>query len=606
PRAMFRRQLEAERLSDGLWGMHPHGESSLYVTTLAYVSGRMQGIAADDALFRDARALFAREDVLTIPTWGKAWLAIAGVYDWSGLHAVPPEAWLLPKANPLHPAGYYCHTRLIYLGMASVFGARIQLGDGAMRRALREELYPGRSYADLDWKGARDRLRAADLWAPPTKTLKALYRTIDRFEPLLRWAKPVRSRLLARFREAIRFELRTTSHTCLSPVNGLLFMLSLDAADPDDLDLKKQIEAFEGWIFEDEAEGLRVVGARSAPWDTAFALQGLGPAFEVTGEQAEAIRESAAWLETQQLEGPRGGYAVSDYLANDRVDPTGGFCFADAWHGWPVSDCTAEALEAFLHLPAELYAPKAAMIDAGVRFLLQAQNADGGFGSYEARKHGFELEWMNPAEMFGDSMTELSYVECTASNLSALCAVRKRFPELRRDAVERAIHAATQRLRAMQNPDGSWDGVWGVTTLYGTMFGVRGLRAAGVSPDDPAIRRAVQFVQAKQRPDGSWGEHWRSCLEGRYLEAEASHPTQTAWALTTLVMAGSARPDAMARAAAWLADAQTPEGDWESPFMAGVFFRTALLDYRMYRRIFPVQALGTYLRSLQETTPWQA
>ncbi len=594
-RAAFRRQLEVEQLADGLWGMHPHGGSSLYVSTLAYVAGRMHGIAADDPLFAEARALFRREDVTAIPTWGKAWLAIAGCYEWTGLHAVPPEAWLLPKANPLHPAGYYCHTRLIYLGMASVFGARIQLGDSPLRRALRSELYPGRDYAALDWKGARDRLRTADLWAPPTKTLKALYHAIDRFEPLLHRLAPVRKRLLARFREAMRFELRTTSHTCLSPVNGLLFMLALDAADPNDPDLQKQLDAFDGWIFEDEAEGLRVVGARSAPWDTAFALQGLADAYAATGAEGDALRESAAWLKTQQLEGPRGGYAVKDYLRNDRVDPTGGWCFADEWHGWPVSDCTAEALEALLHVPSSLVEVPRESVDAGVRFLLQAQNPDGGFGSYEARKHTFDLEWMNPAEMFGDSMTELSYAECTASNLSALAAVRRRFPDLRRDQVERSIHAATKRLRALQNPDGSWDGVWGVATLYGTMFGVRGLRAAGASPDDPAIRRAVAFVERHQRPDGGFGEDWKSCLEGRYLEAEQAHPTQTAWALTTLVMAGSASRDAMARAAAWLSRAQTPEGDWESPFMAGVFFRTALLDYRMYKRIFPVQALGQYL-----------
>ena len=53
---------------------------------------------------------------------------------------------------------------------------------------------------------------------------------------------------------------------------------------------------------------------------------------------------------------------------------------------------------------------------------------------------------------------------------------------------------------------------------------------------------------------------------------------------------------ALREGARWLAGSQEPDGDWPSPLAAGVFFRTALLDYRLYRRIFPVQALALYER----------
>ena len=618
-RARFRRQLEVQQLADGTWGLHVHGETSLFVTSLAYVAARLHGMSADDELLQGARRLFEREDVLAIPTWGKIWLSLAGCYRWDGVNAVPPEAWLLPKRFPVHPANYYCHTRLIYMGMASVFGRKIAMPESDHVRAIRAELYPGRDFESLDFRGARHRLREGDLWEAPNRSLKALYEAVNVFEKV--HPRSVRELMLDSFLEPMRFELRSTDYTCLSPVNGLLFMLSLWDHDPRDPDLARQIERFEGWVWEDEDEGLRVAGARSATWDSAFALQALAEATEGTaGEAKESIDRSLArglrWLETQQIPEPPHG-TVADYHAHDRVDPTGGFCFAGVWHGWPVSDCTAEALEAFLHAPSDARGPIHQLprraVEKAVRFMLRAQNPDGGFGSYEARKSPFELEWMNPAEMFGDSMTELSYVECTASNVSALAAVRAHHPDLWPDELQAAIAKGEQLLRERQRPEGSWEGVWGVASIYGTLFAIRGLRAAGATASDPAIRRAVDFLLRHQRPDGSWGEHWRSCLltdesQERYVDLDEGHPTQTAWAMYALMRTDAADPrvgDAVERAARWLAGAQLEDGDWPSPMMAGVFFRTALLDYRLYRRIFPVWALACYerWRAVREAAP---
>tara|TARA_B100001750_G_scaffold247386_1_gene272959 strand:+ start:1010 stop:3094 length:2085 start_codon:yes stop_codon:yes gene_type:complete len=611
--AGFRKQLEAEQLPDGTFGMHRHGETSLFITGLAYVAARLHGFDADDPLLRGARELFQREDVLAIPTWGKIWLSLAGVYRWEGVNAVPPEVWLLPKQFPLHPANYYCHTRLIYMGMASVFGRKIARSEDALTRALRAELFPGRDWATLDFRGARHRLREGDLWEAPNDPLVALYEGTNLFEKV--HPGPLRERMLESFIEPMRFELRTTDATCLSPVNGLLFMLSLwDRArerGETDPDLEAQLAAFEGWIWEDEAEGLRVAGARSATWDSSFALQGLTEAVEQTADPGltRALALGLRWLETQQVAGPIPPYSVADYRAHDRVDPTGGFCFAGVWHGWPVSDCTAEALEAFLHAPERLHQAPRRVIERAVRFLLQAQNPDGGFGSYEARKQRFELEWINPAEMFGDSMTELSYVECTASNVSALGAVRAHHPGLMRREVDLAIAKGEGLLRARQRPDGSWEGVWGVASTYGTLFAIRGLRAAGAPPEDPAIRRGVEFLLRHRRPDGAWGEHWKTCLirdesAEHYIQLGEGHPTQTAWALLALLFAYAGHEErtpsevvsALREGARWLAGSQEPDGDWPSPLAAGVFFRTALLDYRLYRRIFPVQALALYER----------
>ena len=39
---------------------------------------------------------------------------------------------------------------------------------------------------------------------------------------------------------------------------------------------------------------------------------------------------------------------------------------------------------------------------------------------------------------------------------------------------------------------------------------------------------------------------------------------------------------------------QRADGTWPRQDMAGIFFRTALLDYALYRQYFPLHALGLY------------
>jgi squalene/oxidosqualene cyclase-like protein len=261
------------------------------------------------------------------------------------------------------------------------------------------------------------------------------------------------------------------------------------------------------------------------------------------------------------------------------------------WHGWPVSDCTAEAMLGRLGAGHAVSRSDATM---AVDFILRTQGENGGFGSYEAPRVSISLEWINPAEMFGDSMTEKPYVECTASCVAALAAIRERFPDLRREEIDASIARAALRLRAQQRPDGAWPGMWGVHFIYGTMFGIRGLLAAGVPSTDPAIRAACDFLESRQRTDGGWGESHRSVLEDRWVEAESGHAVQTAWALSALLEADHPRLPTLERAAQYLASVQLPSGDWPRQAPEGIFFHTALLEYELYRAYFPVWALGLY------------
>lgn len=578
--------FEHTRLPSGTWGLHEKSAPYLFVTTLVYVAARLLGLAKDDPLLARAHAFIRAEGgAVGIPSWGKLWLALVGLYEWEGVPPVLPELWNAPRWLPVHPARYYCHTRLIYLGMATLYAERHQAPATPTIRALKDELFL-EPEGEIDFAKARETLREADVHIPPSPALKLGFRALELYDRTR--TRRSREGLLAQLRERIRYELRSTSHTCISPVSGLLDILALWVADPNDPDVAKALERFEGWIWEDDVEGTRVCGARSASWDTAFAAQALTAASPFV-DVADALRSADAFLRSQQIRTGTGREGE-----NDRLDPTGGYCFAGVWHGWPVSDCTAEAMLGRLESP---YAtPTAREMLEAVRFILRTQNSDGGFGSYEARRVDLPIEWLNPSEMFGACMTEKSYVECTASCIAALAAFRARYPDVLRHEVDTAIERAVAVLRRSQRADGSWPGVWGVNFIYGTMFGVRGLLAGGVPAVDPQIRRACAWVKERQRADGGWGEHFSSVLEHRYVEHEEAQVVQTAWALTTLLDAQDPDWSAIERAAAFLAGAQQEDGTWPKQDPEGIFFHTALLEYRLYRRYFPVWALGLYQR----------
>jgi lanosterol synthase len=69
---------------------------------------------------------------------------------------------------------------------------------------------------------------------------------------------------------------------------------------------------------------------------------------------------------------------------------------------------------------------------------------------------------------------------------------------------------------------------------------------------------------------------------------------QTAWALMTLLEARDPDWGAIVRGSRFLIERQEESGRWPQQDPAGVFFRTALLDYTLYRQYFPLWALSLY------------
>jgi squalene/oxidosqualene cyclase-like protein len=591
-----RTYLVREQNPDGGWGLHPLSPSTLFVTTLSYVALRLLGEAPDGAAAAPALGWIRRhkEGVEAVPSWGKLWLAFLDLYSYDGITPIPPELFLAPRWSPLRPDQLYCHTRYIYLAIAALAGRRFVADLGPLRDALRDELYGGR-YARIDFVRSRSRIAATDLYVAPSPLLRALSRTMawaGRWRARLRLGRALRARALAHCLTLIRGEVAATSGQCLSPVNGVLNLLALWAEDPADPAVDRLLAGLEAWRWEDEG-GIRYAGGRSQSWDTAFALQALAVAPRLSTSLAEAARRGYRWLVEAQLA------ALPAPLNPDRQELDGGWCFSDGVHRWPVSDCTAEAVSALIacHAVPGLIAPARRIADcrleAAVRFILARQNADGGFATYERRRGPGFLDRLNPSEMFGQCMTELSYVECTASSLAALSHAMGALPALAQDAeLDEVRRRASGFLLRTQRSDGAWPGFWGINFLYATCFALRGLAAAGIGADHPSMLRAAAWIETVQRQDGGWGEHFSGCLTQSYVENERSLVSSTSWAVLALRAVFPAGRMSIARGVAWLTARQLADGGWPREKVNGVFFGSAMLEYPLYTRYFPTVALA--------------
>ena len=593
------------RTAHGGWPLHPEGHAQIFTTTLAYVALRLLGVGPEDDLAARARQWLHAQPgggVLGIPTWGKFWLSLLDLYDADGVAALPPELFLLPRWMPGHPRGWYCHTRYIYLGMAWLSASGFKAELGSLRDALRRELYD-QPYDAIDFARQRDRVSETDLRAAPGAALASIRRVL----PSLARAVPgyVRARALAFCLARIVYEQRTTRYQGLSPVNALLNCLALYAADPEHPDFAPSLSGVEAWRWSDGARGIRYAGARSQVWDTAFAARTLqssvvsrqssvvSPQSMVLGPDVVAVlRRAHGYLKRTQITEELPGRETEN-----RQSILGGWCFSDGAHRWPVSDCAAEALTALLELervPGLIARgdrlPVERVRDA-VAFLLARQNADGGFSTYERVRGGAWLDRLNPSEMFRGCMTERSYVECTASAVEALAAVRRMHPSLMGGEASRAMTRAVAFLRGSQRGDGAFPAAWGINFTYSIFHVAKALRAAGAAAGDPALARAAAWLRRTQRPDGGWGEHFSGALTGSYVEHPRSQPVMTGWALLALaeIEPGS---ESVRKGVAWLQSAQQPDGSWPRDAVNGVFFGTAMLDYELYASYFPVWALA--------------
>jgi len=584
-RSEMTRYLLGHQNEDGGWGLHVEGRSHVFTSVLCYVALRLLDASADDpALTRGREWLLARGGAQASAPWGKQFLALLNLYDWEGLHPVLPELWLLPEALPLHPSRLWCHCRAVYLPLSYLYATRRAARLDERLLELRSEIY-AEPYERVDWRRARDQVADEDGYVPYGTLLRVANRALGSYE---RHApEGLRRRALDFVLEQIRAEDRNTDHICLGPISKLFHTLVWHYERPGGEEFQAHVRRLDDYLYP-AADGLKMQGYNSSElWDLAFACQ----AVVASGRAAEygtLIRAAHDFLDRTQVRED-----VPDRERCYRDPSRGGWPFSTRPHGWPITDCTAEGIRTSLALAAFVERPiDVERLREAVELLLFWQNRDGGWATYERTRGPRWLERLNPSSCFADIMIDYSYVECTAASMQALAEFSRLHPGPADARIVRAIDRGREFLLRRQRDDGSWEGSWGVCFTYGTWFGVKGLRAAGLPADHAVLQRACAFLRRHQLPDGGWGESAESCRERRYVTTETGQAVMTGWAVLALQQAGQGSGPAARRGVDFLRASQGPDGSWPLERLAGVFNRTCAIHYDNYLKIFPLWALA--------------
>jgi squalene-hopene/tetraprenyl-beta-curcumene cyclase len=551
-------ELLARQNGNGLWPIYWNGEPDLAATLEAYAALRLAGLSADDPRLAAARRFCEeRGGIGGARVFTRIWLALFGLWPWNEIPQLPPELVLLRPGFPFSMYEFACWARQTVVPLTIVMHYRpvrrlpaelacheLNLGPAARKASL--GLASDRAlawYASQPFQPGRERaLARAERWI------------LDRQEPDGCWGG------------------------IQPPWVWSLIALATRGHGPDSPYMKRGLDGWRRFLVE-EGDRLRPEACQSPVWDTALAVIALRDGGVPADD--EALGRAGRWLLEEEIR-QRGDWAVR----RPGLEPAG-WAFEYDNDLYPDIDDAAIVAIALNRLGTGR-----AAVERTCRWLAGMQCTNGGWGAFDVDN---DAEWLYsiPFCDFG-AVTDPPSPDVTAHVVELLA---------QETGSEAAVERGLAYLLREQEEDGAWFGRWGVNYIYSAGAVLPALEAAGFPPDHPAIRRAVSFLRRCQSADGGFGEDCRSYNLGEEGQAwrGRGEPTasQTAWALLALVAAGEARSEAAARAAAWLRERQRPDGDWDEEEFTGTGFpRDFMINYHLYRTIWPVMALGRYRSAL--------
>ncbi|WP_221351934.1 squalene--hopene cyclase [Streptomyces beigongshangae] len=561
--------IRSKQRSDGTWSVSPGGAADLSTTIEGYIGLRLDG---DDPLAphmaRAAAWIRAQGGVARSRTFTRIWLALFGWWKWEDLPELPPELIYLPKWAPLNIYSFSCWARQAIVPLTIVCAHRPTVpAPFTLDELHTDPARPNpavRRSPPMSWEGGFQRLdRLLHRW-----------RTV---------APPVLRR--AAIRTATAWIIRRQeADGCFNgiqpPLVYSIIALRLCGFSLNHPVLRAALKAADAFLVH-TPDGRRWVESCQSPvWDTCLAVTAL--ADNGLAPDHPALIGAADWLLEREVT-TQGDWSVR----RPRLAP-GGWAFGFHNRNYPDTDDTAEVVLALARLRHPDQARLTAAVDRAVAWNIGMQSRGGGWGAYDADNVS-TLAARLPFCDFGE-VTDPPSADVTAHVVEMLAAVGM------------ADHPATRTgvgwLLAEQEPDGSWYGRWGVNHVYGTGTVVPALVAAGVPAGHPAVRRAVRWLTDHQNPDGGWGEKWESYTDPAWRGRGPSTASQTAWALLGLLAAGEHDSDAVTAGVRRLAATQREDGTWDEPEYTGTGFPGDLpLNYHLYRLLFPLSALGRYLKA---------
>ncbi|XP_044372975.1 achilleol B synthase isoform X2 [Triticum aestivum] len=567
------RHIYNHQNEDGGWGTHIWGPSNMLGSCLNYAALRLlvgETLDNDNDVLIKARAwILSHGSATAVPQWGKIFLSILGVYDWSGNNPIIPELWLLPHFLPIHPGRFWCFCRLVYMSMAYLYGKKFVGLITPTITALREELY-NTPYSNIDWGKVSNCCAEEDLHNPRSQVRNIVLVCLKKFvEPMLNWwpTNKLRGRALSKLMEQIHYNNETTEYITICPVDKALNMICCWVENPNSDAFKKHLPRVYDylWIAEDGMKAKIYDGCQN--WETPFIVQAMCST-NLINEFGPTIKKAHDFMKKSQVL-----RNLPDYERFYRHRSKGSWTLSTIDNGWPISDGTAETLK----------------------------NKDGSICTYERRRTATWVELLNPSESFKNIVIDHPTSECTASVIDGMVLFKELYPQYRSEEVGNCIKNAVKYVEGKQLKDGSWYGSWGICFTYGTMFAVKGLGAAGRNYyNSSSIRKACKFLLSKQQSTGGWGESYLSNYTEEYVDSGTPHTVETAWAMLGLIYGGQAEidPVPLYRAAQVLMSMQLETGEFPQQEHAGCANSAFYFNYPNYRNLFPIMALGEFRRRL--------
>ena len=365
-----------------------------------------------------------------------------------------------------------------------------------------------------------------------------------------------------------------------APLTGFVTMALVAAGETDHPVVKKSVEFLLRTV---RADGSWPIDTNLATWATTLAVKALAIHPEPPVEPpVEPTREGVAggltlfdgqecvlnWLLRQQ-------YREVHPFTNS---PPGGWAWTDLTGGVPDADDTPGALLALAALdPARERADALAAAVAGVRWLLDLQNRDGGIPTF--------------CRGWGALPFDRSSPDLTAHTLRAWHVWRPFVSADLRLRIDLGVEKALRFLREQQRPDGSWNPLWfgnqhrladEENPTYGTAKVVLAFLQTG---RDDLAAPGLAWLRSHQNSDGGWG----SLRDGTPSTIE-----ETALAMSALAGAAADCPatnEALEHGEKWLMEA-TKKGTVFEPSPIGFYFARLWYFEKAYPVVWTVEALS--------------
>jgi squalene-hopene/tetraprenyl-beta-curcumene cyclase len=599
-----------QQLPDGGWAMYPGGPVDISGSVKAYFAIKLIGHSPHEEFMQRARrAILARGGADRVNSFTRYYLALLGQIPYALCPAVPPEFVLLPAWLPINIYRISAWSRTIFVPLSIVW-ARQPVRAIEPQRGIRELfLQAPRDWPPLSCPG---RVERRGLWTWE-RTFRALDRGVKRLEawrlvPLRRRAIQTAERWMIE-----RFADSDGLGAIFPPVIWSAIALKALGYDDDSAEVRYNLRQLDDLVLGGD-DSARLQPCRSPVWDTALTLRALAAAGVLVDDSR--MRRGLSWLLDQEIRTPGDWTKTVRNVATRSASGPGGWCFEFANRFYPDVDDTAMVLlalrepyqagqtlfghshliDAADHINTHEGKQRAALLDRigaasqrGAAWLAAMQNQDGGWGAFD-RDNDAEFLCRVP---FADhnAMIDPSTPDLTARVLEAFGSLGQRVGDV---AVDRAV----DYLRRTQEADGSWYGRWGVNYIYGTWQVLVGLRAVGVTPDDPAMVAGATWLLAHQQPCGGWGESPDSYADPRLRGQGPTTASQTAWAVLGLLAAGMPRHQATERGARYLLTTQRGDGTWDEQQFTGTGFPLVFyLRYHYYPIYFPLLALANFARA---------